>query len=813
MRVFAVVIILAALFWGADNAGVPAPRSGIAIDASKAPPAPQSLGFEAGGRSPDGHVLAINSRYLVLDNKPWFPVMGEFHYSRYPASEWEEEILKMKAGGIRIVSSYVFWIHHEEVEGAFDWSGQRDLRKFVELCGKHGLYVWVRVGPWAHGEARNGGLPDWLLQKSAVRQNDPAYLKYVGRFFGEIGGQIKGLFWKDGGPIVGVQIENEYHDRGTGKGTEHILTLKQMARAAGLEAPFYTITGWDNAAVPEKEVVPVFGGYAEQFWARSRKELPPNPNYFFTPIRCEENVGPDLRSQHPEIDARQKPYPFLTAEMGGGMELAYHRRPLMAADDTAAMTLVKLGAGVTLYGYYMFHGGTNPDGKLTTLQESQATGYPQDMRVKSYDFQAPLNEFGQMNPSFRDLKSLHLFLNDFGSDLARMAPAFPDKLPEGRQDTATPRASARIDGTRGFIFLNNYQRNYPLPERKQLQVRLKLAGGSVDVPKQPIDLPSGAYTFWPVNLDVGGATLDYATAQPLCRLDNPGTVVFFAWPGIAPEFAFRTAEGLSVEAPHARVRREDGRVYVDRIVPGTAAAIQVRKAGASVQILVLSREQARNSWKATVAGRERLILSPADIFFEGDTVHLRSTDPARLTLGIFPQPAGEVAGLHYAGRDGIFERYTSRVQPVTVSVDVRKQAEAGEVPPVKMGKEVAMAPVDADFGAAARWSIRVSSLPGGPVRNVFLHIAYMGDVARLYTGDALVTDDFFKGTAWEIGLRRLAPEALAGGLELKILPLRQDAPIYLPAGARPSFASGSQVAALKEVRAIPEYEAAGVLKR
>ena len=86
--------------------------------------------------------------------------MGEFHYARYPASEWEREILKMKAGGVDIVATYVFWIHHEEVEGQFDWSGQRDLRRFVELCGRHGMYAWVRVGPWAHGESRNGGLPD-----------------------------------------------------------------------------------------------------------------------------------------------------------------------------------------------------------------------------------------------------------------------------------------------------------------------------------------------------------------------------------------------------------------------------------------------------------------------------------------------------------------------------------------------------------------------------------------------------------------------------------------------------------------------------
>jgi beta-galactosidase GanA len=113
-----------------------------------------------GGRSPDGHVLSANSRYLVLDGTAWFPVTAEFHFSRYPEAHWEEEILKMKAGGVQIISTYIFWIHHEELEGQFDWSGQRNLRR----------YVWIRVGRWAHGEVRNGGLPDWLLRDHATRQ-------------------------------------------------------------------------------------------------------------------------------------------------------------------------------------------------------------------------------------------------------------------------------------------------------------------------------------------------------------------------------------------------------------------------------------------------------------------------------------------------------------------------------------------------------------------------------------------------------------------------------------------------------------------
>jgi hypothetical protein len=508
------------------------------------------------------------------------------------------------------------------------------------------------------------------------------------------------------------------------------------------------------------------------------------------------------------MDARYAPYPFLTAEMGGGMEMAYHRRPVMTADDIAAVEVAKLGSGVTGYGYYMFHGGTNPEGKETTLQESQATACPNDVPVKTYDFQAPLGEFGQMNPSFRDLKAFHLFLQDFGGMLAPMISYWPERMPAGKEDRETPRAAVRSDGASGFLFINNYQRVYPLPERKGFQARVKLASGTVVAPRKPATIPSGAYTFWPVNLPVGGATLEYATAQLLCRLEEPDTYVFFAWPGVAPEFAFRAAEGVAIEAPQARMAREGGKIYVDGINPGPGVAIRIRGSGGRVtQILTLSREQARNLWKARLGGRERLVLSPADVFFEGDRIHLSAAEPWRLAFGIYPGPDGKVDGFSAAGRDGVFERFAARVEPVAITPEVKQLASAGKAAPVRMGKEVAMAPVDADFAAAARWSVRVPEVKSPAVSEVLLRIAYEGDVARLYAGGRLFTDDFYHGKPWEIGLGRIAAADLKQGLELKILPLRKDAPIFFSAGARPAFGPGDEALGLKEVRAVPVYEA------
>lgn len=778
------------------------------IDASKPAGAPEPLSFSIGGQSPGGHILSANTRYLTLDGKPWFPVMGEFHYSRYPAEYWEEEILKMKAGGVQIVSTYVFWIHHEEIEGEFDWSGQRDLRRFVELCAKHGMYAWIRIGPWDHGEVRNGGLPDWLVEHYPIRQSDPQYLHYVQRLDEEIGQQLKGLYWQDGGPIVGIQIENEYKERGPGKGSEHMLTLLDLAHRAGINAPFVTATAWDDATVPTTGYLPVFGGYAEQFWNRKTTELPPNPNYFFTAIRCDENVGEDLHSKRPDIDARYVSLPFLTAEMGGGMEHSYHRRPLMSGDDTAAMAVVKLGSGVTMYGYYMFHGGTNPEGKKTTLQESQATGYPNDLPVKSYDFQAPLGEFGQMNETFRDVKTLHLFLHDFGSSLALMNPYFPDRTPENKLDTKTPRLAARFADDRGFLFINNYQRLHPLPERKDLQAHLKLASGNtIDIPSRPIDIPSGAYMIWPVNLSMNGVTLRYATAQLLCKLDDPGIYVFFASPGVAPQFVFDSADGESMEAPGARLKKERGLVYVDKIEPGPKSAIRVRaRDGKQTQIIVLSREAARNIWKTRIAGRDHLVFTQADVFFDENRVHLRSSDASRIAFGVFPKLNQPPPGFTPKGSDGIFEMYAKHIEPAKITAKIEQLKEADMQPPVTMGKEVAEAPPEAAFAGAGRWSVRVPAVESDAIADVLLKIDYEGDIARVYEDGKFVTDDFFDGAPWEVGLRRPPAHGSDPELELRILPLRKDAPIYLPPGTHPEFRKGDEVARIKGIQVIPEYE-------
>ena len=244
--------------------------------------------------------FGYDNHCLLRDGTAWFPVMGEIHYSRYKESLWEESLRKIKAGGVEIVSSYVIWIHHEEEEGIFRFDGCRNLRRFLELCKKVGLLVFLRLGPFAHGEVRNGGLPDWVVEKGKrgvlLRSNDEEYLRDVGRYWMRVFEQVRGFLHEEGGPVIGVQIENEYGHVGGMRGEAgeaHMRTLTCMAKEIGFCVPFYTATGWGGACIGD--LLPVMGGYCEAPWDPRVTELEPNSNYVFSHTRSDALIGCDYR--------------------------------------------------------------------------------------------------------------------------------------------------------------------------------------------------------------------------------------------------------------------------------------------------------------------------------------------------------------------------------------------------------------------------------------------------------------------------------------------------------------------------------------
>lgn len=647
----------------------------------------------------DRHSLIMGGRRVVA-------VMGEIHYSRLPESEWAAEVHKMKEGGVTIISNYVFWNHVEEHQGVFDWSGQRNLRRFIEICQREGMPVCLRIGPFCHGEARNGGIPDWVVNSGCkLRSEDPQFLAYVEALYRQVFTQVQGLQWKDGGPVVACQFDNEYGGPGS-----YLMRLKEIATAVGFDLPFYTRTGWPElrTPVPFGEMIPLYGDYADGFWDRSIRETAGNYykafNFRSSPVSgaigSEQLDYSQLQSS--DLSMLNSSYPYFTCELGGGMMTSYHRRCYLYPEDAYSMAVVKLGSGSNLLGYYMYHGGTNPASRwvpgetslkpyegdrqvyLNECQRCLSTNH-NDLPVLTYDFQAPLGEFGQVNPHYYLLRKLHLFLADFGEELAPMEAVFPcpQDIKKGQDDFL--RWSYRAKETSGFVFINNYERLQHLSDKHG--VRFTVCG--VSFPSKAITVPSGAMCIFPVNV----AGLRYATAQ--------------------------------------LVARRSGKVYLEQI------------AGIPVELA----------------------------FASGKT--MKKVKPRGTETPVYTAPDGTayyVVDSHAAGRLFLDVQSPSHAPQHVAHQKVR---EAGPLRTITLGaKKVAQEPLDKDFDDAAVYTIDVPQTHG------LLTISYQGDCARLYADGRLVADNFYNGRPFLYGLWRLP--AGVSKLELRILPIQADMPVYFP---------------------------------
>lgn len=754
-----------------------------------------------------GRSLQVNSRYLTLDGQPWMPVMGEFHYSRCPRAEWETELRKLRAGGVQVVASYVIWNHHEPQPGQFRWDDQRDLRAFVQLTSRAGLLVYLRPGPWSHAEVHLGGFPRWLPDTGPLRGNHPVYLGQVQRLFGQIGAQVQGLLWADGGPVIGVQLENEYGLTGPGHGAEHIAELKRLAIAAGLRVPLYTVTGWPTLDIPAREVLPVSGAYADGFWNGSRGKLPPSGVFLFNTRRVIGEMGNvDGTPAAGGIDKTH--YPFFLAEAGGGMAVAYHRRPVVDATDVYATTLVQLGSGANLYGYYMYHGGTNPACSTGWLNETQASGYPNDVPQLGYDFHAPLGQYGQVRSHWGRLRTLHLFMQAFGAELAPTEAVLPDDAAMDPADLARPRVAVRGAGDSGFVFVNHHVRHHPMPAMSGLQLQLRHGGGTPTqtqaLPLQPFALQPGDAFIWPLGQRIGSAVLRHATAQPLTRLvDGPQTTwVGFELPGQPLELVFDSASLRALVAPSGTLSRDDQHHRV-RLPAGAAphALSLTDRDGHTHQLLLLGADEASRALRVQLAGRQRLVISSHPLTLSDDGSFCLHR-PAHEAGSVRVLPADGLAGRRSA--DGQWAHWSlPAAAPAAEAVQAVALRPAGAPPPVVWGPHVPwrdgpvpLVPDEAAHQAAGQWALQLpASLPADAGR-VLLGIRYVGDVARLWADDQLVDDHFFDGDTWWVGIDRYATAGRWPQLRLSILPLAEDAPIFLEDAAWQARRSAGQGAAV-----------------
>jgi hypothetical protein len=323
---------------------------------------------------------------------------------------------------------------------------------------------------------------------------------------------------------------------------------------------------------------------------------------------------------------------------------------------------------------------------------------------------------------------------------------------------------------------------------------------------------NGSYFIWPVNMDLDGTRLSYATAQPVARLDNGKagiTYVFAASAGVPVELAFEGSAAGRLSAPGARVLAAgsgqggmDGDVVIEGITPGTGAAVTIQRAQKPpVTLLVLTPQQAESMTVERFAGQRRLVLSAQQAWFEGGALRLRSDGNPAFRFAVYPAlPKAPKAGVALtAGTDGVFQSFEAKLPERRLEAKITPVREAKNVAPVVVGglARAAIQPIPELFRNAAAWRIEI---PQGE-KNALVELDFVGDIGRLFNGTRMLDDWYYSGYGWQYA----TAHAGTGPLTLSVLPLRADAPIYLPKEGRPDFGGKQQVAALRGVKVTPVY--------
>ncbi|WP_462409328.1 beta-galactosidase [Neobacillus sp. Marseille-QA0830] len=761
------------------------------IDVKNAQKEIYPLATKLGGFNEAGDSYSFTNYYLEKNGLPFFGISGEFHFSRYHSEKWEDEIIKMKMAGINIVPTYVFWNHHEEEQGKFDWQGNKNLRRFVGICGKHGLPVILRIGPFAHGEARNGGIPDWLFGRPFdLRSNDQEYLTYVERFYQEIGRQVHGLLFKEGGPIIGTQIENEYEHAGApweitnGTGNEwlpagrdgdaHIRKLKELAIQAGIQTPIYTSTGWGGAAAPVEEVLPLWGGYAFWPWIfyGDVKEHPATPEFIFRDYHNDEQKNYGFTPAYPS-----ESLPFACCEMGGGMTVFYKYRFKLPYESVDAMTEMKVAGGCNFVGYYVFHGGSNPKGKRTPFLNENATP------KISYDYQAPIGEFGQIRESYKRLKRQHYFYKTVEESFCQTKTFLPyDTKDMDPYDVETLRFAVRANGESGFVFINNYQDHVETKDQKDFAITVNLGNQEVRLPKSgSMSLAKDECCILPFNLDLQGLTLTYSTTQLLTSIEHEGETYFFFFTpkGMNGEYCFESDKIQEISVDNGTILSDENTLV--QVSDEKISRVDITlKSGRRLHVCTLTHEQSLNFWKYSYRGKEQVSITNATLLVDEEKIRLESEGQETVKLLSFP---GFNDTINIAGEEisclnhGLFKEYKKKISDSHAGIEVKM---------VNQNKAVI------DFRPEAF----------DDAKDLLLQIDYVGDIGYAFIDGELIHDNFCNNGTWEIGLQNHKQDLLEKGMYIYISPLKEGSFVKSdsPMAARAEVIN-NQIAEIKSIKA------------
>ncbi|MGW8565381.1 beta-galactosidase [Isoptericola sp. NPDC055881] len=333
----------------------------------------------------------IGERDFLLDGRPFQVVSGALHYFRVHPDQWADRVRKARLMGLNTIETYVPWNFHAPQPDEFDLTGRRDLGRFLDLVAAEGLHAIVRPGPYICAEWDGGGLPAWLFAdgRAGVRRDDPAFLAAIGTYYAHLLPVVAERQVTRGGPVLLVQVENEYGAYPgvpTDERARYLRALVDLTRAQGIDVPLFTCDQADDehlslGGLPELHKTANFGSRSLERLAVLRRHQPTGP------LMCTEFWDGWFDSW--------------------GLE--HH---VTTPEATAADLDDLLGAGASV-NLYMFHGGSNLG--LTNGANDKGTYLP---ITTSYDYDAPLSEHGAATAKFHALRAV----------IAKHAPV-PDEVP------------------------------------------------------------------------------------------------------------------------------------------------------------------------------------------------------------------------------------------------------------------------------------------------------------------------------------------------------------------------------------------------
>ena len=334
-----------------------------------------------------GTFEAGNGTFL-LNGKPFVVKAAEIHYPRIPKPYWEHRIKMCKALGMNTVCIYIFWNIHEQREGEFDFTGNCDVAEFCRLAQKNGMYVIVRPGPYVCAEWEMGGLPWWLLKKKDIRlrERDAYFMERVKIFEQKVGEQLAGLTIQNGGPIIMVQVENEYGSYGEDK--PYVSEIRDCLRG-----------------IYGKELALFQCDWSSNFEKNGLDDLTWTMNF---------GTGANINDQFRRLGELRPNAPKMCSEFWSGwFDKWGARHETRPAKDMVDGMDEMLSKGIS-FSLYMTHGGTS----FGHWAGANSPGFAPD--VTSYDYDAPINEYGHATPKFWELRKMMEKYND-----GKALPAVP----------------------------------------------------------------------------------------------------------------------------------------------------------------------------------------------------------------------------------------------------------------------------------------------------------------------------------------------------------------------------------------------------